>query len=50
MIIGGQLSKLTRLDLMSGRFGDSFERVIHSSGWKGTVRAIITHRRELIKN
>lgn len=43
-----ELSKLTRLDLMSGRFGDSFERVIHSSGWKGNVRTIIAHRRELI--
>lgn len=42
-----ELSKLTRLDLMSGRFGDSFERVIHSSGWKGKVKTIIAHRREL---
>jgi len=42
-----ELSKLTRLDLMSGRFGDSFERVIHNSGWKGKVRTIIAHRREL---
>jgi hypothetical protein len=41
-----ELSKLSRLDLMSGRFGTAFERVIHTSGWKGAVRDIVTDARK----
>lgn len=38
------LSKRTRTELLSGRFGNNFERVMHASGWKGTVRKIIKQR------
>lgn len=39
------LSKLSRVDLMSGRFGDSFERIIHTNDWKNNVKAIIDRRK-----
>lgn len=41
-----ELSKLSRLDLLSGRFSASFERVIHTTGWKGKVKAIVSDRRK----
>lgn len=41
-----ELSKLSRLDLMSGKFGKSFERVIHKSGWKALVKDIVNKRRK----
>ena len=40
-----KLSKKTRTELLSGRFGHNFERVLHTSGWKGRVRTIVTNRR-----
>ncbi len=43
------LSKLSRLDLMSGKFGDSFERVVHTKGWKEKLRNIVTARRKALK-
>jgi len=43
------LSKLSRIDLLSGKFGSDFERVIHISDWKGTVKEIIEKRRKRIK-
>jgi hypothetical protein len=36
-----ELSKRSRTELLSGRFGKNFERVVHGSGWKGTVKSII---------
>ena len=39
-----ELSQRTRTELLSGRFGRNFERVMHGSGWKGQVRAIIKER------
>lgn len=36
-----ELSQRTRTELLSGRYGRNFERVLHGSGWKGTVRDII---------
>lgn len=39
------LSKRSRIDLMAGKFGTSFERVIHSHGWKGAVKDIVNKRR-----
>ncbi len=36
-----ELSQRTRTELLSGRFGRNFERVLHGSGWKETVKAII---------
>lgn len=35
------LSKRTRIELLSGRYGNDFERVVHISGWKGKVKAIV---------
>lgn len=40
------LSKRTRIELLSGRYGRDFKRVIHRSGWQGTVRAIVQAKRE----
>ena len=36
-----ELSKLSRIDLLSGKFGTSFERVIHNTGWKSDVKTIV---------
>ena len=36
-----ELSTKSRTELLSGRFGDNFERVIHRSGWKKKVKKII---------
>jgi len=44
-----ELSKLSRIDLLSGNFGTSFERVIHNTGWKSDVRNIVAARRKLEK-
>ena len=40
-----ELSKKSRIELLSGRFGNNFERVIHTRGWKKKVREIIKTRR-----
>jgi len=40
------LSKLSRIDLLSGKFSTAFERVIHTSGWKEKVKIIIADRRK----
>jgi hypothetical protein len=34
-------SKRSRLDLLSGKYGRNFERVIHNSGWKKEIRTIV---------
>ncbi len=36
-----ELSVRSRLELLSGRFGNNFERVIHRAGWKKKARNII---------
>lgn len=36
-----ELSVRSRLELLSGRFGNKFERVIHRAGWKAKARNII---------
>jgi hypothetical protein len=41
-----ELSQKTRTELLSGRFGRNFERVMHGSGWKGKVKAVIKARLE----
>lgn len=43
-----ELSKLSRLDLLSGKFGDSFERVVHTTEWKEKIKAIVTNRRKAL--
>jgi hypothetical protein len=35
------LSQRTRLELMSGRFGNNFERIVHTSGWKTAVKTLL---------
>jgi len=40
------LSQKTRLELLSGRFGRNFDRVIHKHGWKKQVQAIVKERRK----
>jgi hypothetical protein len=44
-----ELSKLSRLDLMSGKFGESFERIVHTTGWKGKVRDAVAKQRKEAK-
>lgn len=44
-----ELSKISRLDLMSGKFNGSFERVVHTSGWKGKVKTIVAGKRAELK-
>lgn len=39
------LSQRTRIELLSGRYGDGFERVVHSSDWKSRVKKIIEQHR-----
>jgi hypothetical protein len=41
-----QLSQKSRLELMSGRYGQGFERVVHSGDWKDRLRRILAVRRE----
>ncbi|MDZ1756463.1 hypothetical protein M2Z52_26545, partial [Klebsiella pneumoniae] len=33
-----EISKLSRIDLLSGRAGSNFDRIIHSGNWKEEVR------------
>lgn len=40
-----QLSQLSRIELMSGRYGDRFQRVVHKNQWQEKVRKIIEDRR-----
>ena len=39
-----ELSRKSRIDLMSGRISQDFERVIHTKGWKSKVRAFVKER------
>ena len=41
-----ELSKRTRIELLSGKYGTDFNRVIHRHGWKGEVRVIVQAKRE----
>jgi hypothetical protein len=41
-----ELSKRTRAELLSGRYGKNFERVMHGAGWKGKTRRIVAERRK----
>lgn len=40
-----ELSKRSRLDLLSGKYGTDFERVIHKQGWKKEIRNIVKTKR-----
>lgn len=41
-----ELSKRSRIELLSGRYGQNFERVAHVSGWKTKVNEIIKEYKE----
>lgn len=36
-----ELSKKSRIDLLSGRYGTNFDRVIHIKGWKSKIKEIL---------
>lgn len=36
-----ELSQRSRTELLSGRYGDNFERILHISGWKNRVKKIV---------
>lgn len=38
------LSQRNRLELLSGRFGNDFDRVVHKKGWKRAVKALVAER------
>jgi hypothetical protein len=44
-----KLSSQNRLDLLSGRLGESFDRVIHKQGWELEVKMLVDDFRQLKK-
>lgn len=38
------LSQRSRVELLSGAYGEDFERITHGNGWKGEVRKVIADR------
>jgi len=40
-----ELSQRSRIDLLSGRIGDQFDRVIHLDGWETQVKLLVEARR-----
>jgi hypothetical protein len=46
----GELSKRTRIELLSGKYETDFERVIHKTGWKKEVRTIVADKRQESEN
>lgn len=45
-----ELSKKSRLDLISGKYGTDFKRVVHNTGWKRQVRSIVAEKRDKKKS
>jgi len=41
-----ELSQRSRLELLTGRLGDEFDRVIHRAGWQEEVRRLVEAKRE----
>jgi len=41
-----ELSQRSRLELLTGRLGDEFDRVIHRAGWQAEVRRLVEARKE----
>jgi len=41
-----ELGQRSRVDLLSGRLGDQFDRIIHKDGWQTEVRLIVEARRQ----
>jgi hypothetical protein len=44
-----ELSKRSRLELVSGKYGKDFERVVHNNGWKDVVKNIVNAKRKAKK-
>lgn len=44
-----ELSKKSRLDLLSGKFGTDFDRIIHSKGWKSELRQVVAVKKKLLE-
>ena len=44
-----ELSQRSRLELLSGRVGDHFDRIIHKDGWQGQVRLYVEARRQAMR-
>lgn len=42
----GELSQRTRVQLLSGRLGNQFDRVIHRPGWQKEVRRLVGTKRQ----
>jgi len=42
-----ELSKRSRVDLLSGRYGKGFERIVHSPGWEIRVEKIVEERTKI---
>ena len=40
-----ELSKKTRIDLLRGKYGSSFIRILHQKGWKTEVRDVVKSRK-----
>jgi hypothetical protein len=39
-----EMSQKSRIDLLSGKFGKSFERIVHTGNWKNNVKYIIKEK------
>lgn len=44
-----KLSQRTRIELLSGRYGSNFERISHSTGWKGRLKKVIAEMQSTTK-
>ncbi len=44
-----ELSTKSRIDLLSGKFGMNFDRVVHTNGWKNRVKKIIKSKRQTLR-
>jgi hypothetical protein len=40
-----ELSKKSRIELLSGKFGTNFDRIIHTKGWKNNTKALLKKRK-----
>lgn len=42
-------SKRSRVELLSGKYGKDFERIIHKTGWKNIVKKVVQEKRNIKK-
>jgi hypothetical protein len=45
-----ELSQRGRIELLSGRLGNQFDRVVHSGGWQAEVRLLVEAKRQNRRN